>query len=297
MISVLIPIYNCSIKTLILSLEQATRDISFDYEVICLEDGSELFVEENKSICHLYNNISHITFNENKGRISSRKFLAQKAKYEWLLFLDADVELRNDSFIIEYSRYFNDNYDAIYGGYSYKSTHPNNKYILRWTYGKSYEAINSATRNKTPYKVVISGNFIIKKEPFLKINSKINKDGYGYDNIFGALMKRDKIKVYHIENPVYHNGLDENSVFLKKIESAIQTTFNYYIHNKSISTDNRLLEFYKKIKSFGLKGVVSFTYRVFKDLIKKQLLGNKPNMKLLQFYKLGYLCTLSPKKK
>ena len=295
MLSILIPTFNYSVSNLLLTLEKELKTVGFNYEILCLEDGSESHIENNKAICDFIKNANHLISKENKGRISSRMALAHHAKYDWLLFLDADVAAKNETVIKNYSNYFDDKHDVIYGGYRYAHNQPNTVFLLRWTYGKTYEEVDAHKRNKTPYKVVISGNFMIKKHVFLDINSEIDSDGYGYDNIFGALMRAKKTKVFHIDNTVNHNGLDENSIFLKKVEKAVETLYTYYVQHKTLVTENSLLEFYKSAKRVGLNKIISVVSKLTKNPIRKQILGKTPNMKLLQFYKLGYLCSLSPK--
>ena len=53
---------------------------------------------ENKKI----NALDHCSFLENEkniGRTATRNILAKKAKYDWLLFLDADVIPLNENYI------------------------------------------------------------------------------------------------------------------------------------------------------------------------------------------------------
>ncbi|WP_299364571.1 glycosyltransferase family A protein [Winogradskyella sp.] len=296
MFSILIPIYNYPISNLIVSLNKVATGLDLDYEILCLEDGSTSYLEENKATCDLYNSTTHHISIKNKGRITSRKYLAQNAKYNWLLFLDADVEIIDKNFIKNYSNYFAHSFDALYGGCSYDSTMPDSSKILRWTYGKTYEDVEAKIRNKNPYKFIVSANFLIRKKTFQDLMSKINNDGYGYDIFIGAKMMLEKTEVFHIDNPVIHKGLDDSSVFLSKVELAVETLFHYYVANKNTNSQNSLLEVFKTINRIGLKGLVNFIFKRSKNAVQRQLLGNKPNMKLLQFYKLGYLCTLSDNK-
>lgn len=292
MISILIPTYNYPVSPLIGALKTQLSHISVSYEVICFEDGSSKYIPENSAAVNSIANAEHIISNENKGRITTRQALAKMAKFDWLLFLDSDVIIEQANFINAYLQFLNLDYDAIYGGYNYDLIKPEQSFVLRWTYGTNYEHVDADKRNKTPYKIVISGNFLIKKSTFLEINSKIESDGYGYDNYFGALLKSHHIKVFHINNTVIHKGLDTNAVFLNKTEKAVATVHEIYKNHPALITENSLLEFYKSIRSYGLARVIVFLFKIFKSSLRKQLLGSKPNLKLLQFYKLGYLCAL-----
>ncbi|WP_157957311.1 glycosyltransferase family 2 protein [Winogradskyella tangerina] len=297
MLSILIPTYNYPISALVASLHRVLDNFDLAYEIQCLEDGSQLYVEENKAACDSYDHTLHIISEENKGRINSRKRLAQNAKYDWLLFLDADVEISNDDFIKTYSDYFDKSKEAIYGGCSYASEQPETSQLLRWKYGKAYEEVNSSVRNKTPYKSIVSANFLIKKHTFQHIISEIKNEGYGYDVFIGALMKEHKTKVHHIDNPVLHTGLDENSEYLAKVEKSVETNYRLLNEQKINTTQNSLLKLFKSLKRLGMVRIVSGMFNTFRQPIKRHLLGNSPNVKLLQFYKLGYLCAISLDKK
>ncbi len=297
MISILIPTYNCNVIALFQALKTELDSIAPNYEVICYEDGSSEYVQDNSEIIKTIANAKHIISKDNKGRITTRQSLAEMAKYDWLLFLDSDVIPEKNNFINDYLKHINLKHDAIYGGYSYDLAKPDKQFTLRWKYGKNYEHVDAEIRNKTPYKIVISGNFLIKKSVFLDINSRIENDGYGYDNYLGALMKSHDVKVFHINNNVTHKGLDTNTVFLTKVEKAVETIFEINQKHSTIITENTLLEFYKKVKSLGLSKLIAFTFNLSKTKIRQQLLSCNPNLTLLQFYKLGYLCSITSSKK
>ena len=292
MISIVIPTYNYNITALLEALNTQLEVLKTPYEVICYEDGSTKYIEANRTITSKITHAKHVISKENKGRISTRQLLANTATYDWLLFLDADIVPKNTDFLQQYINCLQTDYDAIYGGYFYTITPPQKAFSLRWKYGKTYEQVSAEIRNKNRYKIVISGNFLIKKSVFLDINSKIDNDGYGYDNYFGALMKLHNTKVFHINNEAIHKGLDTNNVFLNKVEKAVETVAELYQKHTNLTTENTLLEVYKKFKANGLSKPVQWIFKRCKLGLTKQLLSSKPNLSLLQFYKLGYLCTL-----
>lgn len=293
MISILIPTYNYNVNLLFQALKLELTSISTDFEIICYEDGSTKHIEDNSRIISTISEAKHVISKVNRGRITTRQSLAEMAKYDWLLFLDADVIPESSTFISDYIKFINSDYDAIYGGCSYAIKQPDKQYILRWKYGKNYENVDAKLRNKSPYKVAISGNFLIKKTTFIDINSKVENEGYGYDNYVAAFMKANHIKIIHINNNATHIGLDDNITFLNKTEKAVKTLYEFNLKHKTIVTDNSLLEFYRKLASFRLTKIIGSLFKLSNTSIKKQLLSGNPNLTLLQFYKLGYLCTLT----
>lgn len=296
MLSVLIPVYNCSITALIKDLHQQLMSSNIEFEIICLDDASNNTITKKNSTVNNYKNVSYNLSKTNNGRVKTRQLLSEKALHNWLLFLDADVLPKSKNFISNYLKHINDNYDVIYGGFTYHTSKPDKTYMLRWKYGKSKEEIDAVKRNVKPYKVVISGNFLIKKETYQHIVSKINYKGYGYDNYFGALMKENNINVLHINNEVYHLGIEKSSTYLNKVEQSVDNLLNLQNTQKIVVSDNDLLRLFNFTKSLKLNYFLSFLHSTLNSRIKKNLLGNNPLVFLLQLYKLTYFCYKDLKK-
>lgn len=297
MLSVLIPVYNYDIRPLVNLLHEQLISSQVEFEIICMDDCS------TKKVCILNAEIEQLQYtsyqisNINIGRVATRQALAEQASYDWLLFLDADVMPKSHQFISKYIALMPTENDAIYGGFAYKPELPEDDNILRWKYGSSNEQIHASKRNKTPYKIVISANFMIKKVVFLELNSQITQRGYGYDNYFGALLKSLQFKVHHIDNEVYHLGLEPNEIYLHKIEQSIDTLLKLDSNNDIQQTDNTLYNTYKFLKKIRLNYLFYFIYKSFKNQLKNNLHSRKPNIGLLQFYKLSYICYQDLKKR
>jgi len=297
MISVLIPVYNYNVVALVTQIHSQLLLCNVSFEIICLDDASTSnAVDENEGISDL-GFTTYLKSKENLGRTNARQFLAEKANYEWLLFLDADVMPKNEQFINHYLECLDKNYEAIYGGFAYHEETPSSEYMLRWTYGSTHEQVKAQKRNKKPYKVIISANFMIKASVFSDINSQIEQKGYGFDNFFGALLKMNNIKVVHIDNEVYHLGIESSRDYLRKKEKAAETLLSLHQANKIKNHDNDLLHTFIKLKRFGLNTIGSLFYKLFHKTLKQNLLGTKPSMNILQLYRISYMCykDLNPK--
>ncbi|MBR9914086.1 MAG: glycosyltransferase family 2 protein [Algicola sp.] len=290
MLSVLIPVYNYDIRLLVTTIHEQLTDSHMAFEICCMDDNSE------KNISSLNSEISQLKFTHyyisevNNGRVATRKSLASRAQYDWILFLDADVLPKSDSFIKNYITYLNSGYDAVYGGFAYQSEPPKANQMLRWSYGKSKEQVPAKIRNKTPYKVVISANYLIKKSVFNIITSQVSKRSYGYDNYFGAALKTNNYAVHHIDNEVYHFGLESSKDYLYKVRQSIETLLHIQSDTSLKANDNSLLKLFKLIKTWRINYLLSAMYPRLKAPITKNLLGKHPSIMLLQCYKLSYIC-------
>ena len=172
MISVLIPVYNYNINDLVSALHKQLTNSKIAFEIICLDDVSnEDIVTSNLKVTQ-FENTTYLLSESNCGIAITRQKLIEKAIYDWVILLDADVDFPDNNYISNYLNVINTNYDAIFGGFAYKDAPPEIEYRLRWKYGKKCEALSAKRRNKTPYKVTIAANLLIKKSTYksLKLN-------------------------------------------------------------------------------------------------------------------------------
>lgn len=78
------------------------------------------------------------------GRSKTRELLAEKAKYPYLLFLDADVLPVSTLFVAQYLQHVSE-YSILVGGIKYESEKPASNRYFRWFYGKTREEITVKT--------------------------------------------------------------------------------------------------------------------------------------------------------
>ena len=293
MISVLIPVYNYRVFGLVDELQKQLALSGIKYEIRCRDDASDNeFTKRNERIRKFENTYYSIN-KTNLGRVATRQLLAEASNFDWLLFLDADVMPKNKNFVKNYIQATRFDCDAVFGGFAYQKKSPPAGVELRWIYGGKNEHIKASLRNKKPYKVVISANFLIKKSEFKKLNKQISNTGYGLDNYFGSLLNAHKVKVKHIDNEVFHLGLESNQIYLRKKEQAAETLLHLYESGKITAHENDLLKLYVLLKKYSLVSLFSWLYKIVKTSLKKNLTGSKPSVNLLQFYRISYLCYIT----
>lgn len=291
MLSILIPTYNYNSFPLVESLWQQAKLANVTFEIIVLDDGSTQFLNENE----LINNFEYCLFfkNENNlGRTQTRNILVKEAKYDWLLFLDADVMPVNLDFIKNYYSQIEKQFDAILGGIKYVDNAPDFSTILRYKYGKLREEILSSKRNKKPFTSILSANLLIKKAVFLTCNYTGEKNYYGMDNFFAYQLYANNYKVLHIDNPVYHLGLETNDVFFQKSLKSVEIRRYLLADFPQIENLNPILKKYKMVNQFGLKKIVAFVFRKIESPLRKRILNKNPNLFYFDLYRLGFMCIL-----
>ena len=292
MLSILIPTYNYNIEALVVELHQQASACNIDFEIICYDDCStnQVIVAANKSINSLQNTTYKI-LESNIGRSAIRNLLAKDARYDLLLFLDADVMPVNDDFVSKYLSLISDATKIIYGGIQYQKESPEDTHLLRWVYGKKREALSVVERNKNIYLSFLTLNFIIRKTVFNEVcfNEDI-PNLRNEDTLFSYNLKQAKIAIVHTENPVYHLGLEDSKTFLKKsIES--QDAMSLFMKENLIDIKYTLItKTIYRLKKIKLDFLFSISYPFTEKIFKANLLSTKPSLFIFDLYKLSYLC-------
>lgn len=297
MLSVLIPVYNYNVTELVNNLHKQLIASNINFEIICLDDMSNQDIIDSNSSIKKLSNTTYKLSNKNKGIAVNRQILVETAIYNWIILLDADVELTGNNYISNYLKAINDGHEVVFGGISYKNAQPKPNNILRWKYGKKCEELNAEKRNKHPYKITSAANLCIKKNIYKQFGLSEIGNSYGMDIFFGPQLKLNKVPVKHIDNSVYHLGLESSSKYLGKVEFAITTLLKLHYENKIKEHENSLLKGFLLMKKTGLNFICSGLYRLLNSAIKKNLLSKNPNIKLLQLYKILYMCYYDLKKR
>ena len=291
MISVLIPTYNYNFFPLIKEIHRQLIDENLPFEIICIDDASAYKFKENDNLVHL-EKASYYMLEKNMGRSAIRNYLAQKAKFEWLLFLDVDVFPKESGFINNYIFTIKNtvNEGVFCGGLVYDTIlNDDNKY-LRWNFGRNREQRDLIFRLKKPYKTFLTSNFLINKQVFSKIkfNEKILL--YGYEDVVFAIdLKKNKIKINHIENSVYHLGLESNFEYLSKTKNALNNLKLLSDKKIILSNDVKLLRAHKDIKKFYIDYLFAKIYQLFGKYMEETLIKGKSKLFMFDFFKITYL--------
>lgn len=292
MMSILIPVYNFEVFTLVevLSNQALTSDIEF--EIVCYDDGStSAFKQKNKAISQ-FKGVIYKELETNLGRASIRNLLAKDAVYPYLLFMDCDSQVNTGSYLTTYLNEL-DPQTLLYGGRSYQLNPPENEaFYFHWFYGSSREVQVPEKRNENPYRSFMTNNFLIPKAIFEKIKFNESIRDYGHeDTLFGLALKQNQIKIKHLDNPLEHIGLEATEHFLGKSDVALK---NLHRLSKSYPLENEVksLRFLKKVKAAGLLKLTIFCYRIFAKRIRKNLYSKNVRLKYFDFYKLAFLAKL-----
>ncbi len=287
MISILIATYQWDTEALVKSLVKEISESNIVAEIICYDDASGF--EQSKEFMSLPY-LNYRALDSNIGRSVIRNLMAKEAKYSLLLFLDADSLPKRKDFLQNYLT-FSTKYEVVCGGTAYYPNPPTKKNeLLRWVYGWQREQRLPEDRIEQPYFSFTSNNFLIKKSVFESqpFDEKIKKYGHE-DTLFGLGLRKNGVKIGHIDNPVYHLGLDDGDAFLKKTVDAIENLVDLYNEGK-VGKEVKLIRMYLKLKRIGLIQPFNWYFRLMESRIRQNLVGFNPKLRNLDILKLGYFC-------
>ncbi len=285
MLSILIPIYNFDVTSLVIRLAKQCEKAKISYEIICFDDGSRPKIKEKNQVLRSVFRVNYVEMSENLGRAKIRNWLAKAASLDYLLFLDCDSKVPHSDYIKNYVSLI-PNIDLAYGGRSYSKNPPRSpKKKLHWLYGSKREAVKARVRQKDPYLHFMTNNFIIKRNIFESLSFDKSITQYGYeDTLFAFKIRELGVKITHVNNPLEHKGLETTEVFIEKQKKAIENLGILYNTKKLSRT--RLIDFYNRVKFWKALPWIRKYYERNSEKIMKNLKGPNPKLRNLQVYKL-----------
>lgn len=299
MISILIPTYNVDVRMLVHDLLTQCRQLNVTFEIIIEDDASpsDYLRNVNGSLA-ADNDVRYIQNETNVGRARIRNHMAAEAKYPVLLFIDCDAGMKRANFISQYVQYIHSQSSNVrpwvaLGGVGYRDMMMEPEYKLRWKYGVAREQITAAKRNLNPYKSFTPFNLLITKSVFDVCSFDESLNTYGYeDTLFGEDLQKYHIAVNHIDNELYHDGIDTNDVYLSKVEGAVNNLAKLVKSGKvsaEMSRNFRLLVVYDKCRRMNVEPIVRNVLRINRSIIKMMAV-RMSSLKALDLYKL--LCLM-----
>jgi glycosyltransferase involved in cell wall biosynthesis len=297
MLSVLIPVYHWDPSLLVRDLQKQLDDSCLEYEIIIGDDTPashkpeyQIQLESSPKIICSFRNAS-------LGRSANRNRLADAARYPYLVFIDGDAGVARPDFISRYVSHLNQE-TILAGGTLYPDIKPEDPALhLRWKVGKSREQKTAQERQKYPWNSFSTFNFVAPSAVFKKIRFNEKITAYGHeDTFFGFQLKTHGIPIIHIDNGLYHLGLEPADQFLLKVRESVHNLFMLKesgILPPGMIPDVKLLNKYESVCKTGTQGLIKLLYRILHKLMENRLTKPDPPLYLLDLYKLGLISQIA----
>ena len=286
-ISILIPTRNDVCLPQVQTLQQLASAVQgLEYEIIMSDDAStdQKVIRQNSQINEI-KNCTLLLQDECAGRAANRNFLAHKAKYDWLLFLDCNVKIPNEHFL---SNYLETDYaDVVNGGIFAETDKSLSNKNLRYMYEKKIETRHTAQqRQENPYKSFRTSNFMVHRNVMLAHPLDETVSGYGYEDVlWGKTLCENNIRIEHIDNPVVMTHFENNEKYITKVEEAMHTL---YALRDELSDYSPLLNTVNVLQKKHLLPLFKQFFKNNAQRLRKNLAGTSPSIRWLNIYKLGY---------
>ena len=302
-LSILIPTYNNVCLELVKSLQaQASLLQNLEYEILVADDGSTDLstIEGNRAINQL-ENCQYIEREKNVGRAAIRNFLAQQARYPWLLFIDSNMDVILSEYLSNYLKQMKESdadledsihikYGIIYGGYQIKrddTTKERLKNNLRYIFeSRGTQNGDYRERQAHPYHDFHTSNFIVQRSIILKYPLDERFYHYGYEDVlWGKVLKDKHIGIKHIDNPLGYDHFIGNMSFISKTEESLRTLYQF---REELEGYSKIIDYAQRLKRWHLSHLCQKLFPFVCLPIKARLTGNKPSILWFNIYKLLY---------
>lgn len=286
-LSILIPVYNETCYVFVKKLAEMCDSMQESqrltcYEILVADDASTC--QECRTINRAINDIPHCRYMEkeqNTGSAATRNYLAKESRFDWLLFLDSDMEISHSDFLLRYLDCEAEG--VINGGISIGQGSTAN---LRFLYEKHCEAQHTAEkRSQNPWHSFRSTNFLIPRDVMLHcpFDERFKKSGYE-DVMLGKQLMLQGIDIHHIDNPMTMTNFEDNDAYMEKTERNLRTLHTF---RKELKGFSQIADASQAIRPF-----ICLWHWVFGVLERKILCGSHPRLRVYNAYRLGYYLTL-----
>ena len=255
MISILVPIFNYHAYPLVFELQKQCTECKINFEILCQDDASKSPLNKFNEVINALPNCSFISLNENLAHRENRNALAEKAIYDYLLFIDGDSIIIDNNYIQKYINTI-PSFDVVYGGRKHPEKCPSSQQKLRWKYGKFIEDKSAKLRKKAPFKSLLFNNTLIRKVCFDKVKfdkTKIsikNKDSLAVDFTTEYDEFNQKLYLDFKKEPLENYKIQLLPGAMVDFFDTVNDTLNYKVKTKNLSDYGNLRLVLENVKRF-----------------------------------------------
>lgn len=218
-LSVLIPFYGDDPRPL---LDSLTAQAKPDIEIILFDDGAPdaaLSEAVARSVRAQPVPVTLISSPKNQGRSHARNALGRAAAGDWLLFLDADMEI-TAGFLDRWTQALaRTECEALFGGYAPCEPRSDQERVHA-ALAHASDAVDAETRNHQGAFAVCSSNLAVRASLFAQCPFDEGYTGWGWEDVDWALSAARLGTLGHVDVHAAHGGLQSVQALLSKFDRA-----------------------------------------------------------------------------
>ncbi|WP_429912838.1 glycosyltransferase family 2 protein [Glycocaulis sp.] len=187
-------------------------------EIVLFDDGSPDTGVFERLSAHpdvLNGAVRVLRSDTNIQRSGARNALADAARGEWLLFLDADMELP-EGFLARWQALLESaEFDAAYGGYLVPDARAG-QFAVHAALARAGDVDNAAARAKRGASAFAGSNMAVRASLMASTPFDETYRGWGWEDVDWAVRAAKAGRLAHIDNPAGHGGLQSVDRLLTK---------------------------------------------------------------------------------
>ena len=247
LISVVVPFYNTSPRTLLAHLARCRIPAGTTVEVLFADDGSA----DPKHSAELVAAAeavglptSVLVLANNRGRSRVRNLLATTARGDYVLFIDCDMRLPSTEFLAAYLAVVaSGTADVAYGGFRMAphvvppddftpaaeparpagddAPTPRRRDGLHAYFGRRANCLATNTRRSDPERHTFTNNLLVRRSVALAHSFDEGFRGWGWEDVEWALTVAEHRAIVQVDNPVVDPANDRAEQIVRKFEESV----------------------------------------------------------------------------
>lgn len=271
-LSILIPNRNYDCLKLVSTLQKQSEHFpgGLEYDITVVDDGSD-----GSNLYDPYTQLKGIQIEKclkARNRSAMRNRLATFGRYEWMLMVNSNVQVRDQSFL-EHLLYDITEPDTILCALCKADADTSNLRCL-----DERETRVGRFRNTC---------YLTHRKVWKEVQYDEGIENYGMEDVLlGAELKGKGYKIKYVDATVWYDASTSNEQYVQQVEESMRTLRKL---EPRLREEVRLLVFIKR--HWYLCQIWRLAFRLLKTSMRTNLTGQHPNVRLLPLYKLGYYMT------
>ena len=253
-LSVLIPFYRDN-PSMLLSELLAQAERLRGVEILIYDDGTldpKICATLAAQVKDASSPVTLLIAEQNMGRATARNTLQEKARGEWVLFLDADMRPGSEQFLSNYIALIEaDAGDIIFGGFTVPETASRSEELHR-ALSEVSDCLAFSERQAAGPQYVATSNLCVRKAVLLAEPFDSGFVGWGWEDSEWAARVARRYTLIHAENTALHLGLESDDTLLKRFKESAHNYKRFTSLHPDLAQTLTLYRLTEKLRKFPL---------------------------------------------
>ena len=257
-LSVLIPFYRDNPSELLAELLAQAEKIR-GVEILIYDDGTldpVICAALAAQVKEAASPVTLLIAEENKGRSTARNTLQEKARGDWVLFLDADMRPGSDDFLSNYlSLIASDTADIIFGGFTVPKKVSRSEELHR-ALSEMSDCLDLSERQAAGPQFVATSNLCVRKSVLLAEPFDSGFVGWGWEDSEWAARAAASFTLIHADNTALHLGLESEDTLLKRFRYSAKNYERFTSLHPELAQTLTLYRLIQKLRKLPMHGAL-----------------------------------------